>query len=1368
MRLLLPNIILLLFILTSQLPCWAQEQLRFVSYKAEDGLSDYTIKSITQDEKGFIWIGTSNGLNRYDGYSFKTFFHDPEDSNSIGSNSIQSLYIDVKKQLWVGTRQAGLALFNPVNQQFTHYQHQEGNPNSLSSNEINTITGDAQGNLWISTYEQGLNYLDVSNNQVTRFIADPNNPNALVSNNIRALCLDSRGNLWVGTSKSGISCLNLKTKTFTNYHHQENSENSISEDRINCIYEDADSIIWIGTYTNGITSYDFRTGKFTQYHQYKEQEGRTYISAKQILEDSQGRLWIGSWGDGIYFFNRQKQQFTNFRKNLDDPFSLTDSRVLSMFEDRAGQLWVGTEANMSRADITSGRFQHFFYQKDNPNSLAGNNVYSIIESRQGEVWVGTYDGGLTRYNAKDNKFYRYTHQKNKSNTLIGKTVWSVFQDSKDRVWVANSGGLCLYRPKTDDFQRFLNTADRLRDHTILCLTETQDGTLWMGTWGTGMVAYHPDEKTYQVYRHDSNNPKSISTNSVRTIVEDSKTQLWSGSYNGLNLMDRASGTFQRFEHDPNNPLTISSNVITCLFEDAKKQLWVGTNGGLNKYYPKNQTFTRYLVDDIRNQVEVKGILEDDQGFLWLSTAQGICKFNPTDKSTTWYDQLDGLQAQNFTPSANFKGQDGAFYFGGTNGFNKFYPTKITPNTYKPPVVITNFLLFNKQQKISKNAVLQADLNYRHEIHLKYDENIFAFDFAALNYRQAEKNQYQYKLEGVDEDWVSVNHSYRRATYTRISPGTYTFRVIASNDDGLWNEEGLSIQVIISPPWWNTWWAKIIWWTLPIALAIAFYWYRISSLNQQKELLEKQVEIRTAEIREKNAMLEAQKGEILTQAENLQQANEEILSQKEYVESAYQNVQLLSEIGKEVTANLSLSTIVESAYTSINNLMDATEFGVGLIDEENNELVFKEYIYQEKRLPEIRVPLTNTNRLAVHCLLHDKEILLADIQNDYKQYVPKLEGYGEGELLNSLICIPLMKEGRKLGVISVQSQLKNAYSSVQVNLLRNIAIYMNIALDNANTYTKIEEQKNKLLELDRFKEGLTSMIVHDLKNPLNAIINASEDNSQQSLKAAKQAGIQMLNMVLNILDINKYEDSQMVIDNAPCSLYTITQNAISNVSFLATQKNIIIKNELESTMGVIADKEIIERVFINLLTNAIKYTPNNGRVSISATAIENQLKISVSDTGMGIESDKLEKVFDKFGQVQAKHSGAVRSTGLGLTFCKMAIEAHSGTIGVESELERGSTFWFTLTSTQVEAANVEEAISTEQLLFLNDTEKAILAPYIIRLLDFKIYELSKINKVLSEINSNGLTPNIQIWAQQVKECLFAMNAEKYKKLLDLNN
>ncbi|MCP5105525.1 MAG: response regulator [bacterium] len=842
-----------------------KDNIRFEHLSLEHGLSQNTVYSILQDNQDFMWFGTQDGLNKYDGYTFKVYRRDPQNKASLGANNIYSLVEGSGGNLWIGTDVGGLNKFDRKKETFTRFLHQADNPNSISHNTVHKVLEDSGGNLWIGTY-RGLNKFDKKEETFTRFFHQADNPNSISHNNVWSIFEDSNGNLWIGTY-GGLNRYDKKEETFTRFLHQEDNPNSISHNSIWSIFEDSYGMLWIATLGGGLNQFNPKEETFTRFqHQPDNPNSIGHNRVLSVFEDTGGNLWIGTSGGGLNKFNRKEKAFTRFKHQADNPKSISHNSVWSIFEDSGGNLWLGTlGGGINKLERREEIFIHFRHQTTNPHSLSHNSIWAIIEASDGSVWIGT-DNGLNKFTRKEETFTHFLHQADNPNSISHNRVWALLEDSRGNLWVGTlGGGLNRLDPKRETFTRFQHQPDHpnsISNDRVFSIFEDSDGNLWIGT-DNGLNKFTVKTGTFRHFFHQADNPHSISRNKVWSIFEDSKGNLWIGTEGGgLNKFDSKEETFTRFQYQADNPHSLSYNAICSISEDPGGNLWIGTfGGGLNKFDSKKETFTHFREKDGLSNDTVYGVLADDNGNLWLSTNNGISKFNPKTGTLTIYDEKDGLQSNEFNQGAFHKGKSGRMYFGGINGFNEFYPTSIRDNSFIPPVLITDFLLFNKSVAVAGNESkgdglvkpgetnrfkLKQHINFTREITLDYTDYIFALEFSALNYRQSKKNQFFYKLEGFDKDWIETDYKLRRATYTNLSHGEYIFRVKASNDDGVWNNRGTSIKITILPPFWNTWWFRFLVLLLILLVFYFFHRLRIRNIEIQSIQLEQLVKERTKE------------------------------------------------------------------------------------------------------------------------------------------------------------------------------------------------------------------------------------------------------------------------------------------------------------------------------------------------------------------------------------------------------------------------------------------------------------------------------------------------------------------------------------------
>jgi ligand-binding sensor domain-containing protein/signal transduction histidine kinase len=909
-----------LFIIINIVMLTAQENyIRFEQISPQQGLPQSTIHAILQDSRGFMWFGTQNGLSRFDGYKFTEFKYNPKSSSSLPVNKVLVIYEDHTGVLWVGTDGGGLNRFNREQENFTRFRYtNSSDPDpGREVDIIRVIHQDRQGLLWLGTLG-GLLRFDPSKGEWHRYSqwSDPWN---LSSNNIQSIYQDREGVMWIATEGGGLNAFEPDTKVFKHYLHHPGKPDSLGHNTVTAVLEDRSGRLWVGT-SGGLDLFDRKSERFIHYRQRAEDEGSlSHDLVTIIFEDSRGNLWVGTRGGGLNrLASPGKVHFFHFHSETNNPYSLSHNMVLSMAEDRAGSLWIGTNGGgINRIDRRKQKFGHILGAPNNPNSLSSNDISAICRDRSGILWVGTFDNGLNRYDRSQRKVTRFLHDSGSPTSLSSNEVFAIYEDKEGNLWIGTGGGgINRYDQKNGTFSRYLHTPGSFAgpgSNVIFCFSEDQDNQLWIGTWGGGLNRLDRKKKEFIYYRQDHSKLGSISSNHVTTICPDLLNQaiLWVGTYNnGLECFDRTKGTFQHHAHDRENSNSISHNSVYVIYISPRDPavVWTGTSaGGLNRFDQKTKTWRAFTEEDGLANNSVYGILEDGKGHLWISTNQGLSRFDPDTDIFTNYDASDGLQSNEFSKGACFKGKDGRFYFGGINGYNQFYPEEITPNLYPPPVVFTAFKLSNEEVKLEK-SILET-----REVHLDYKDYVISFEFAALNYTATAKNRYAYKLEGTDDDWVQLGHK-RDITFIRLNPGEYLLRVKGSNNDGVWNEEGASLKVIITPPFWNTLWFKVLGILLLMAAILGLYKFRVRQYKMQRKRLEKEVAVRTREIREQKEIIEEKHKQLEISNRDLKKSEENLIELNATKDKFFSIIS--HDLRNHLTTLLGTSDLLNNAYDQL--------------------------------------------------------------------------------------------------------------------------------------------------------------------------------------------------------------------------------------------------------------------------------------------------------------------------------------------------------------------------------------------------------------------------------------------------------------------
>lgn len=831
------------------LPALSQQKtLKFDHLTIEQGLSQSSINSVIQDSKGFMWFGTQDGLNRFDGYSFTVFKHDPLDSNTISNNFVHHLYDDRMGSLWIGTDK-GLDRLDLRSGKFTHFLH---------FGRTTAIYADS-GLLWIGTSGGGGLYQfypgtssDLPLTNIVRNSSDFEN------SDIKSILKDRSGSLWIGTSNG----LYKRTASGENHHslfHSPSQGRTTAGNRIYCMTEDKRHRIWIGT-NRGITRYDPINGLFEQI----ELPGKAVIGINSILQDSSGAIWAASDG-GLYILYANSEIFSLVKSDAARPYSLNSDFLSSLFQSTDGTIWIGSfNQGINKYNPHRNKFIHYAHDSQNANSLSNNDVWAFCEDHNGNIWVAT-DAGLNHIRKSETGFEAFSHffhDPADPQSLIDNRVWSLFKDRKDNIWIGTDGGLSKIsknqipslRPKFINYVHNSLLRNTLVHDRITVIREDRNGLLWIGTSG-GISIFDTDKESFVSYQNVPDDSSSLSHNRILSLFEDRNGAMWIGtSGGGLNKFEKSSSSFIHYLNNPSDVKSLGNNRVTSIYQDSSGIFWIGTlGGGLNRFNEEKREFINFTEKDGLPNNAVYGIVEDRNGYFWISTNKGISRFSPRlDFSAEGrpkgvfrnYSVNDGLQSSEFNSGSYFQSKKGGVFFGGINGFNVFEPNKISDNPHIPPTAITYI------KRLSKNSDPIRFISDNDRIELSYRDQGIAIEFASLDYTSTELNRYAYMMEGFDKDWnySSAKHD---ITYTNLDQGEYIFRVKGSNHDQVWNEIGTAIHITVTPPFWKSLWFRILILFGVIITLQRTYKYRTRKFKRKNSELERLVLERTRKLEKAN-------------------------------------------------------------------------------------------------------------------------------------------------------------------------------------------------------------------------------------------------------------------------------------------------------------------------------------------------------------------------------------------------------------------------------------------------------------------------------------------------------------------------------------
>jgi signal transduction histidine kinase/ligand-binding sensor domain-containing protein len=800
----------------NRLPIVDGGDLRFARLSTDKGLSQTKVTNVVQDDQGFMWFGTQYGLNRYDGYSFKLFVHDPRNPNSLSGVYVSALFKDRDGALWIGCDQF-LNKFDRTTETFTRY----------AVPSVDHISQDSTGVLWLATFK-GLYSLDPSVGSIRHYSHNPNDPLSLSNDEVKLSGEDREGRFWVATS-GHLDEFNRRTGKVARDIPIPGTAQGFG------FYEDRLGAFWIfHDSPNALSVFDRKTNTLTNYSFHELAPTTAALTVIMAMtEDRSGTLWLATHGAGLLKFDREHRRLIRYRYNPGDPESLPQNNVENLFSDREGNIWAG----LGRMGVT--HFATYPLPFKRIPRLASSDgtvepfVGAIYEDRQGILWIGT----PAALNYIDRKAGHYTSYRRRAAPAASTDVIAIGEDNFANLWAGtyNHGLLRLDR-RTGQFQPYLHDpADphSLSNDIVTRLLVDHNGTFWVAT-NDGLNRFDLETGRFTVYKPD---PQRRSGSYIE-LVEDLKGAFWLGTdSSGLQRFDPASGQFTQYEHDMDRPGTLSDNRVNSVHFDRSGTMWVGTQNGLDKFDPKTGTFTDYTRRDGLPGNAVGCILEDDHGNLWMSTNNGIARFDPQSISVRSYSTADGMPGPDLTgKGACFKNRSGEMFFGGFNGATLFHPDRVMDTSYTPPVVLTEFRLSGNPVNIGGGSPLSKSISYTTRLTLSHEQHMFSLAFSALSYLSPGTDQYRYKLEGLDETWHEVGSDERQATYTTLPAGVYTFRVQAATSRGVWSEPGAAVLIEILPPWWSTWWFMVLCTVAAVGILWLLYKLRVRSIQQRSEEL----------------------------------------------------------------------------------------------------------------------------------------------------------------------------------------------------------------------------------------------------------------------------------------------------------------------------------------------------------------------------------------------------------------------------------------------------------------------------------------------------------------------------------------------------
>ena len=1043
-----------------------------------------TVTAIAEDSLGFIWVGTNSGLNRFNGVQFQHYLSS-ENSNSISDNVVGSIFVDSHGELWVSGR-SSISRYRRETDDFVRYELTDPT-GSGTFRRVRTITEDRRGILWAAGGRHSLYYFD---RQQDRFMAYK----PLVTQDITSIHICREDFIWAATERSGLQRIDTNTGEITSFLHDPEDPGTISSNQTTAVVQDREGRLWVGSQVAGANRMIVNSDGDISFVRYKNKPGAPKVLENNFIYtmyvDREGRLWLGNDNGGLHLYDYEYDAFHHYDSDPDDPYSLSHPSVSRIFQDSEGRLWVGTAlAGLNVSDRYAFKFRHYHTRSRFSHRLNNNIIRDFEEDLNANIWIATDGGGLNYFDRNTGYFRALSHDPEDPNSLLSDAVVSITRDPRGQIWTATyNGGVQLLKDKDQGTFRTIEDiygiSSRLFSNPFDLHFDREHPYLWVAELRRGVYRFHLETGEIHHFSPVSDDTTSIASNFVLHVFEDSRNNLWFGSLNGLSKLtsdSKHTGAFRRYWPDDSDRSSIPGSTIRQITEDGLGRLWITTEKGLAMYQPESDNF--FVLDEADGlpHDELRSIAADENHNLWIGSVQGLTWFQPETAQFHNYREQDGLQGHEFTPYAGHRLSTGELLFGGMNGFNLFHPDSIRNNPRIPPVYITDLKLFNESVTVDQpDTPLERHIMMTEAITLHHWQNVITLDFIALNFTNAEQNRYAYMMEGFDTDWIQAG-TQRNATYTNLNPGTYHFRVIASNNDGVWNEEGAMLTIVIVPPFWNTVWFRALVIIASVLLLFTGFRYRVQTIRKRNRQLEKMVSQRTEELEERNRQLKLE------------------------------------------------------------------------IDE-------KQKVYS---------------------------VLAHDLRGPFMSII----GFSE---------------------------------------------YLSEKLSDS------EDEENR--EISR-------MVLESSKNLFQLLENLLEWAS------AKRRHLKPRKEQLN--------------------LHKMISKAIRTNQISAKRKGVNLQNECPSDIIAIGDKDMIQTVLRNLISNAIKFSGEDSEVTISVQEEHGGYVVSVSDSGIGMTPEEQEKILSAMGGYRRTGTKGEKGIGFGLMLSQDFIRENGGQLWIRSEKDKGSTFFFTL-------------------------------------------------------------------------------------------
>lgn len=1288
-----------LFLCAGPVSAAALHSLRFDHLSIDQGIPSTGVHTLYQGRQGFIWIGTSNGLARYDGRHIRVFDSDPGDASTLTHSRVLALLEDERDQLWIGSRK-GLDKLDLQTYRITR----QSMPEQLKPQErlVYGLAPAGPGRLWVAT-AGGLFLFDMAQSRFSAWVPEQAE-RAFFKGEVRAMLADGKGGVWFGQDErvahldvDGKLSLHFSTLTAPLSAAPERTERLVRS-----LGLDARGRLWVGM-QGGLGIWTLEHGRALALPPAAQLTlPRAPVTA--ILRDREQSMWLAMGEErGLYRWRSAAGGLENFVHLPAVASSLAGDSLTSLMQDSNGSVWIGTsDYGVDLVDINASGFSSYVKIPGDQRSLSHELVTAVIPDGPAHAWVGTHGGGLNRLDLASGDTERIPRA-----TVSVNHIKSLLAEPDGRLWVGGDG-LQLYDPKSRRSRSIqlgnLNPAGAV----INALARSANGDVWAGS-AAGLYRIAPDLKVHS-FHADPTRTGMLNDEAIDSLLVDRAQRVWVGSKGALHLWDPLKQQFLQIGSvtpEISNPEKLN---VTSLRQDRQGRIWLATVAGLIELQPdgpdwrlKSWRNTPGLPSDVQEAMQ-----DAQDGAIWLSSERGLMQVQPDLKIGRYYaaqGRFDG--AFNFGAAA--RAGDGSLLFGGV-GLVRFNPASLHDNLVPPKVLLSDLLIFNRSLLPGTDAPsdqgstqheqdgpaslrsigIEGELHAARRIQLNHQQNMVSFEFAALQFYRRGQNRYAWKLEGSDRDWIYGQLDQGMATYTNLNPGKYRLLAKAANPDGVWGEPAMLLEVEVLPPYWSTWWWYLGWGVFVLLALGLLYRRRMQLVRQTQLLLERQVQSRTQEVLEQKSLAE---------------------SQREIAEKARHDITLLSEIGRQITASLDLQAIQQSLYRSVNELLNASSFGVGLVDWERR-LILVDFMMQKGRPARpYKRSLDALDQPATQCVLHARELRIDEIKHDncaLDEYVSRASGEtralmqdgSEPELSRSGLYVPMILQGKVIGVISVLSERTCAFDQNALDILRTLAAYAAVAFDNAEAYRRLQLTQLKLAEQEKLAAlgALVAGVAHELNTPIgNSLLMAStmQDMSKDFLKLVQSGKLRRSDlesfcnnssnstslMLRNLTNAAGLISSfkQIAVDQTsdqrrPFDLRTVCEEVALTLSNRIKREGHELRIEIESGLLLDSYPGSLGQVLSNLIMNAMVHGlqgRTDGLISIEGRAIaEDRVELIFCDNGTGIDEAHLDRIFEPFFTTRLGQGGS----GLGLHICYNIIGSIlGGSISVSSSKDSGACF-----------------------------------------------------------------------------------------------